>query len=176
MDYKRLTRVALFVVLFVVGSYSVVPIGPVPIVLTNLFIFLAILLLDLRLSLFAVAIYIVLGALGLPVFSLGKGGIAVILGPTGGYIVGFLLCVTVGGLLKKVLPQNLAGYIVITILSGIAIYPSGLIWLKASIGADWSWSKTLAIGCYPFLLGDLLKAVLASILAKMSAPYFRETL
>ncbi len=176
MNYKRLSLASLFVVLFIVGSYTVVPIGPVPIVLTNLFIFLSILLLDAKLNLTAVSIYILLGAVGLPVFSLGKGGLAVILGPTGGFILGYLLCVLVGDLLKSLLPKNLAGYLITTLIAGLAIYPLGLLWLKYSIGSAWSWQKTLAIGCYPFLLGDLLKAVLACVLAKMSAPYFREKL
>ncbi len=176
IDFKRLSLVALFVVLFIVGSYTVVPIGPVPIVLTNLFIFLSILLLDATLSLAATAVYIILGALGLPVFSLGRGGISVILGPTGGYIAGFLVCVLVGNLLKKVLGKNLTSYILITSVAAIAIYPLGLFWLKNSIGETWSWGKTLSIGCYPFLLGDMLKAVLAAILAKMSSPYFRDNL
>ncbi len=176
MNYKQLTYTALFVVFFVVGSYTVVPVGPVPIVLTNLFIFLSILLLRGRQSVVAVAIYIILGALGLPVFSLGKGGISVILGPTGGYIVGFFVCVLVGNLLKKILPKNLAGYIIITVVAGLFIYPLGLLWLKHTLGANWSWHKTFLVGCYPFLLGDLLKAVLAAVLAKMSAPYFRQNL
>ncbi len=176
MNYKKITVTALFVVFFIIGSYTVVPIGPVPIVLTNLFILLGVLLLDLRSSFLAIVIYVILGMLGLPVFSMGKGGIAVILGPTGGYIVGYLLCVIVGNLLKKVTPENLVGFLIVTIISALCIYPVGLIWLKTSIGADWTIAKTLSIGFYPFVFGDILKAVVAAILVKMSKPYFKESL
>ena len=176
MNYKKTTVTALFVVFFIIGSYTVVPIGPVPIVLTNLFILLSVLLLDLRSSFLAIAIYVILGTLGLPVFSMGKGGIAVVLGPTGGYIVGYLLCVIVGNLLKKITPESLIGFLIVAIVSSLSIYPVGLIWLKSSIGADWTIAKTLSIGFYPFLIGDIIKAVVVAILAKMSKPYFKESL
>src|SRR4030067_426903 len=88
---------SLMAALMAVGAYIHVPIGPVPIVLTNLFVLLSGLLLGSRWGLASAAIYLLVGAIGMPVFYGGKGGLAHILGPTGGYLFGFLLCACVAG-------------------------------------------------------------------------------
>jgi biotin transport system substrate-specific component len=85
------------------GAYIAVPlpVSPVPVVLQNLFVLLAGLLLPLRWAVASVALYLALGAIGLPVFSAARGGLAHFVGPTGGYLVGFLpaaaVCALLGG-------------------------------------------------------------------------------
>ncbi|MGD9200475.1 MAG: biotin transporter BioY, partial [Chitinispirillia bacterium] len=94
---RNLIFTALFAALMVMGTYIRIPIGPVPVVLTNFFIFLAGLFLGSWWGMASVGLYLLMGALGLPVFSSG-GGIAIFAGPTGGFLVGYLSAVFLCGL------------------------------------------------------------------------------
>lgn len=86
---KLMIYSALMATLTAVGAYIAIPIGPVPIVLQNLFIMLAGLLLGGRWALISVGVYLLAGVVGLPVFAGGTGGIGKLVGPTGGYLLGF---------------------------------------------------------------------------------------
>lgn len=88
---------ALFASLMAAGAAIAIPIGPVPIVLQNLFVLLAGLLLGGKWGAASVGIYLLAGALGMPVFSGGTGGIGRFAGPTGGYLIGFLPAVYIVG-------------------------------------------------------------------------------
>ena len=85
---------SLFAALVAVGAFISIPIGPVPIVLQNFFVLLAALLLGPRWGVAAVGVYLLSGICGLPVFAGGTAGIGRILGPTGGYLMGYLPAVT----------------------------------------------------------------------------------
>lgn len=89
IQLRMMVYALLLAVLTAAGAYLAIPIGPVPIVLQNLFILLAGLLLGSRWGLASVRVYLLTGALGLPVFAGGLGGIGRLVGPTGGYLVGF---------------------------------------------------------------------------------------
>ena len=91
---------AAFTALTAVGAYISIPIGPVPIVLQNFFVILAGLLLGPVRGLVSVTVYLLIGAVGLPVFAGGTGGIGHFFGPTGGYLVGFLPAVFLTGLIS----------------------------------------------------------------------------
>ncbi|RZW12719.1 MAG: biotin transporter BioY, partial [Desulfobulbaceae bacterium] len=86
---KLMVYASLMATLTAVGAYIAIPIGPVPIVLQNLFVMLAGLLLGGRWGLTSVGVYLLAGAVGLPVFAGGTGGIGKFIGPTGGYLLGF---------------------------------------------------------------------------------------
>ncbi|MDQ1330177.1 MAG: biotin transport system substrate-specific component, partial [Thermodesulfobacteriota bacterium] len=88
---------SLLAALTAVGAYIAIPVGPVPIVLQSLFILLAGLLLGSTWGVAGVGIYLLAGAFGLPVFAGGAGGIGRFLGPTGGYLLGFLPAVYIIG-------------------------------------------------------------------------------
>ena len=79
-----------FTALISIGAYISIPIGPVPIVLQNFFVLLAGVMLPRRTAAASVAVYLFLGAVGLPVFSGGTGGFAHFIGPTGGYLIAYL--------------------------------------------------------------------------------------
>jgi biotin transport system substrate-specific component len=81
---------SLMAALIAAGAYMALPIGPVPIVLQNLFVFLSGLLLGPRWGVASIGVYLMAGALGLPVFAGGVGGIGRFAGPTGGYLLGYL--------------------------------------------------------------------------------------
>ncbi len=165
---RSIIWIALCSALIIVGSYITIPLPftPIPIVLQNFFVLLAALLLGARRATIAVAIFLFLGALGLPVFSAGRGGIAHLLGPTGGYLIGYLLAAPLSALCAgsqqptNVLWRQITGVVVGTIV----IYLCGIPWLKISSGL--SWSSTLVAGLYPFLIGDVLKAIAVVGLAR----------
>lgn len=113
----------------------------------------------------AVLLYLVEGALGLPVFAgtSDKGiGLAYMMGPTGGYLLGYLLAVLITGSANT---QDWArepfGAAIAGLLAGALIYVLGLLWLGAVIGFD---KPLLQYGLSPFVLGDVVKAVLAAML------------
>src|SRR5512139_3692508 len=98
---RRTVLASLMAALTAVGAYIYVPVGPVPIVLTTLFVLLSGLLLGGRWGLASMALYLLVGAIGIPVFAGGRGGFAHFLGPTGGYLFGYLLASWITGFISE---------------------------------------------------------------------------
>ncbi|MBW2084533.1 MAG: biotin transporter BioY, partial [Deltaproteobacteria bacterium] len=140
---------SLFAALTAVGALISIPIGPVPIVLQNLFVLLAGLLLGSRWGLACVAVYLLAGACGLPVFAGGTGGIGRFVGPTGGYLLGYLPTVYVVGIISEKSGSRLAFDLVAMVCGVFIVYACGLTWLKILTGM--TLGKTLVVGMYPFL-------------------------
>lgn len=160
---KRLIRIALLTSLVIVLSYVSIPIPNVPITGQTLGIMLIGLILAPIDAGIAVIVYILLGAIGLPVFAGGKGGLSILVGPTGGYIWGFLPGAIMISLLKKdglSLKRNLFA----TAIGGILIiHLMGFPWLGKTTGMGLS--KALFLGTVPYLPGDLIKIALSSSIA-----------
>ena len=160
---------SLMAALTAAGAYLAIPIGPVPIVLQNLFIFLSGLLLGPGWGTASVGIYLLAGILGLPVFAGGVGGIGRFAGPTGGYLMGFLPAVFVIGFISNVSKKtNVIRDLLAMICGSLIIYACGLSWLKILTGM--TFGKTLTVGMYPFLPGDALKIAAAVPIAKALRP------
>lgn len=159
---------SLMAALTAAGAYLYIPIGPVPIVLQNLFIFLSGLLLGPVWGTASVGVYLLSGILGLPVFAGGIGGIGKFAGPTGGYLLGFLPAVCVIGFISNVSKTNVVRDLLAMICGSLIIYACGLSWLK--ILTNMTLGKTLAVGMYPFLPGDALKMAAAVPIAKALRP------
>ena len=168
LNVHMMVYVALMAALMAVGAFIAIPIGPVPIVLQNLFILLAGLLLGPRWGTLAVAIYLLAGALGLPVFAGGTGGIGRFAGPTGGYLIGFLPAVYLVGMIGQAGGNRPFWQIVGMVCGTLAIYSLGVVWLKTVTGM--SFGKSLALGMYPFLPGDALKIAAAIPIARTLKP------
>jgi biotin transporter BioY len=111
--------------LIAVGGYLAIPIGPVPIVLQNLFVLVAALLLGSRWASAAVAVYLLAGACGLPVFAGGGGGLGHLFGPRGGYLFGFLAAAWLVGKLSEISRQQPLVEIVAMVIGGLVIYELG---------------------------------------------------
>jgi len=138
------------------------PFSPVPVTGQTFAVLMIGALLGARRGCLTVLAYIIEGAGGLPVFALGRGGFAVLLGPTGGYLVGFVAAAYITGLLAERGWDRRAGTTVLAMIFGnAAIYAFGLLWLCCLMGVRWS---VLIAGLYPFVVGDLLKIVLAAVL------------
>ena len=168
MQIRMTVYASLLAALTAVGAYLSIPIGPVPIVLQNMFVLLSGLLLGSRWGLASVGVYILAGACGLPVFAGGLGGISRLIGPTGGYLLGYLPAVYVIGLITEKMKQNIIFDVIAMICGCIIIYACGVTWLKILTGM--TWSKTLMVGMYPFVIGDVLKIAAAAIIAKGLRP------
>lgn len=159
---------SLFAALIAAGAFLAIPIGPVPIVLQNMFILLTGLLLGPRWGLASVGIYLLAGAIGLPVFAGGTGGIGRILGPTGGYLVAYLPAVWVVGIVSARTKGRVMGDVAAMVLGALIVYGMGVPYLKAVTGI--SWSKAVAAGMLPFLIGDALKIAAAVPIARTLRP------
>jgi biotin transport system substrate-specific component len=168
---KKLVFTALFAAIISAGAFIAVPIGPVPIVLQNLFTLLAGLLLGPFLGAASVALFLAAGAVGMPVFSGGSSGLARMMGPTGGYMLGYLLGAFAAGLIAGPAERDDAAgkgktyfRLALAVSAGVLIvYIPGLIHLKMFLNT--SWAQTFAAGFFPFILGDIAKGVCAFLVA-----------
>ena len=104
---KMTVYTALFVALIAMGAFIAIPIGPVPIVLQNMFVLLAGIILGPVWGLACVSIYLLIGLAGLPVFAGGTSGIGKLFGPTGGYLIAYLPAVFVAGAISKGLKKTI---------------------------------------------------------------------
>jgi len=149
------------------GAYIIVPLPPVPITLQTLFMALAAALLGARLGALSQVVYVLLGLIGLPVFAGGKAGFGVLLGPTGGYLVGFVAGAYVTGFLVDRMHHPGALRIALAVAVGyLVVYVPGVIQL--SLVAKISMLEAFSLGALPFLIGDALKtAAIAIVVPKV---------
>ncbi len=111
----------------------------------------------------AVALYVLLGVVGLPFFAEGKGGLSILGGPTGGYLIGFIVAGAVVGRLAELgWDRKLGGSLAAMLIGTVIIYAIGVPWLKVSVG--YSWAESIADGLTPFILWDAAKLVVAGAL------------
>jgi biotin transport system substrate-specific component len=168
---RPMVYASLLTALIVLGAYVAIPIGPVPIVLQNMFVLLAGLLLGPGWGFASVLLYLGLGALGLPVFAGGGAGIAHLVGPTGGYLASYLPAVVVTGLLSRG-ERGLGQDILAGAAGSVVVYLGGIPWLMHIAGVDLRWA--LLAGCLPFLPGDAVKVVAAGLAARALRPVMWE--
>jgi biotin transport system substrate-specific component len=168
LSLRNLVLASLMAALIAVGGYLAIPIGPVPIVLQNLFVLVAALLLGSKWASASVAVYLLAGACGLPVFATGSGGIGHLLGPRGGYLIGFWVAAWIVGRVSEISRQRPVPEIIGMVIGSLAIYAIGVPWLKAVLGL--SLGKALAVGMYPFVIGDALKIAAAVFIVKSIRP------
>lgn len=164
-----LSLTALFAALIAAGTFIAIPLpfSPVPVVLQNIFALLAGLVLGPLRGGAAVGLYLIAGTIGAPVFAGASGGVVHLLGPTGGFLLGYLLAALTAGLiagnprpgkplpLRRIIPAVAAGFLV--------VYVPGVLRLKGAL--DLSWARALGAGFFPYLIGDALKGIIAVIIA-----------
>jgi biotin transport system substrate-specific component len=159
---------ALMAALIAAGAFIIIPVGPVPIVLQNLFVMVAGLILAPRWAAGAVAIYLLAGSIGLPIFAGGTGGIGRLVGPTGGYLLAYLPAVLVISWTHSHLGRKPWMEIGALVLAAGIVYALGVSWLKAVTAM--SWTGAAAAGMLPFLPGDVLKIAAALPIARTLRP------
>lgn len=168
---RQIVFAALMAAFTAAGAWISLPIGPVPIVLQNFFIYISGLLLGPRWAMASVAVYLLAGACGMPVFAGGTGGPARFVGPTGGYLAGFLPAAGIIGWIG----EKGGGKIVLDAAAMVAgtavIYACGLTWLQML--THMSGRQTLSVGMLPFLPGDAVKMAAAVIVLRVLRPIVR---
>ena len=159
MKTNKMIKSALMAALTAVGAYIIIPVGPVPITLQTFFVLLSGRLLGKKYGVLAQITYLLLGTFGLPIFSGGQGGLGVLAGPTGGFLLSFVIAAWIAAncsgnnkkdffvLTAAVLSNYLIGSLYFTFVTG-----TGLI-------------AALNMTVIPFIPGDLLKIILVLILA-----------
>ena len=161
-DTRGLVFCALFTALIVILSQIQLPIGPVPVSLATLGVMLCGLLLGWRWGVLAVGAYILLGAVGVPVFAGFQGGAGRLVGPTGGYIVGYLFYALLSGLNIPPLQERFWGRCILLLWGTAVCYGLGTAWFTYMSGRTLAESLSLCV--IPFLPGDAAKIALASFL------------
>ena len=138
-----------------------IPLWPVPITGQTLAVLLVGASLGAARGTISMAVYAVAGVLGAPVFSEHAAGPAQLLGPTGGYIVGFLPAAALTGwLAQHRLERRLVSGLLAFVAGSVVVFLIGLPWLRASL--DLTWAQTLTSGLLPFVIGGLIKAAIAA--------------
>lgn len=157
---KTMIIIALFAAIIGVLAQITIPLPLVPITGQTLAIGLAATILGARHGTYAVILYLIIGSVGVPVFAEFTGGVAKLVGPTGGYLIGFIPTAFVIGLYMEKLGFTFKNAVIANIIGMFIALAFGTAWLK--IAADLSWTAAIASGMTPFLIVGVIKAVLAS--------------
>ena len=160
----RAMGVLTFVILTSLGAFVRIPLpfSPVPMTLQTFFVLLSAALLGSNLGTISQLSYLLLGVLGLPIFTGASSGLLYLFGPTGGYIFGFVLAAFLVGKFIKYGQNNLFSILALLCLGDLILLSCGVIWLKLILG--YNFTKLLFIGFIPFIPGDLVKASVAAII------------
>lgn len=161
---RNMVFASLFAALIIVGGYLSLPLPliPVPLVLSDFFIILAGLALGSSGAAVSIGMFLLLGFVGLPVFAGGKAGIAVLAGPTGGYLVGYLVGGVAAGWVSHQGRTSLAKDSLGIVLGYLLIFGCGVAWLM--VGRNLGLMQALAGGLVPFIPGSIIKALAAGFL------------
>jgi len=163
-----MVMIALMAVIIAVCSWISIP-GPVPFTLQTFAVFAALLLLGARDGLLSVTVYLLLGAAGLPVFSGFRGGIAHLAGPTGGYLIGFLLMGFSYGIIAHFFKPSLIRNIIASAIGILVCYAFGTVWfvvVYSRANSAIGYGAALSMCVLPFLIPDAVKMALAIILSE----------
>lgn len=174
---KTLSRSAYNIILVVVGSLAIalcaqvvipLPFTPVPITGQTFAVLLIGIIFGSRLGAATVVAYLAEGAIGMPVFAGANAGPMVFLGPTGGYLIGFVFAAYLAGFLaehewdRKIFTAGAAMF-----FSSFVILTLGTLWLSVFVGFD----KAFQLGFFPFLIGDVVKTILGATLLPLGWKY-----
>ena len=164
---RDMVAAALVTALMAATGWVAIPLGAVPITLQTLGVALAALLLPAGWAAASLALYVALGAIGVPVFAGGRAGLGVVAGPIGGYLVGFIVAAGVAAFVRVATHQAKAPQVVADVIAGIVllaiVYVIGTGWLAYSLHL--SLAKAVLAGVVPFVVGDAAKVAVAIGLA-----------
>ncbi len=174
---KKLSMIAMFIALISIGAMFKIPVQPVPISFQFLFCLLAGLLLGGKLGAVTIIIYVIMGLVGIPVFTQG-GGIMYVLKPTFGYMIGFIVGTFFAGIIAY--SKNSISFPKLILASFVAlffVYAVGVVYLflvsKFYLGSGMTFEKAFQVGCLVFLPVDSAWCVLASVLSFKLIPLLK---
>lgn len=162
MTTYQMTQIGLMTaVTCILGPLSIQLPGGIPLSLTNLVIYLTVFLLGWKKGTISYVLYMLLGMIGLPIFSGFSGGLGKVAGPTGGYIIGFIFLAIISGYFVEKFPGKRGMHILGMVLGCVVDYILGTIWFMAQ--TQMALGAALTACVFPFLIGDGLKIILASV-------------
>ena len=162
--YQMAVTALMAAVMCVLGPLTV-PIGAVPISLANFVICLTAWLLSPKFSTLSVAVYLCIGLIGVPVFSGYGAGLAKLAGPTGGYLVGYLLLALIGGLFIEKSNGNPVVSGIGLVLGDAACYVLGTAWFVFQMQCELGYALSVCV--YPFIALDLAKIVVSCVVGAL---------
>ena len=146
-------------ILCVISPFSIIlPVSVVPVSLATFGIYLIVYVMGLKIGLASVILYVLLGFIGLPVFTGFSGGVLKVLGPTGGYIIGYIFLAFIEGIFVDRYKETwfkVLGMVIGTIV----LYLFGILWL--SYQSNMTFLEAICVGVVPFIFGDILKMIMA---------------
>ena len=159
---KTIAFTALLAAVICAVSPWTIPLGPIPLSLASLGVYLAACVLDCKHGVAAVVAYVAIGGVGLPVFSGARGGFGALVGPTGGYIIGYIVLALAEGLIIDLFAKEKRIWLFpVAMVAGTALlYALGTGWYMAQTGVELL--PALAVCVLPFLAGDAFKIVAAT--------------
>ncbi len=158
----KMTMIGLMAaVICILGPLSI-PVGLVPVSFTNLAIFFTIYILGTKNAVMSLLIYLLIGLAGAPVFSGFSGGLSKLLGPTGGYIIGFIFMALISGVFIDRFIDKWFLCVLGMVSGTLACYTLGTAWL--SFQADMAIPAAIGIGVVPFIPGDIIKILFVAII------------
>ncbi len=168
---RSLCLTALFTTLLVVGAWITIPIGMPPYTMQSFMLYCALWLLTPKQAFSAVALYLLMGAIGLPVFAGFQGGLGILAGPTSGYLFGFLLM----PLMMFAAKTSTASRVMCCALGTLCCYVFGTLWYTvAYAGFTLGGLTTSLVQCVlPFIIPDALKLALAAVVCKRLEPHIK---
>lgn len=168
-SHNILPLMALLLAVLIVCSQLSIPVQPVPITLQTFAVLIIGMIVPPKAAFFITLTYTLMGFIGLPVFAGYKGGIQSILSPTFGFVLSFIIASTLIAFLLTKFRKNFLTYLVMGLLGTCTIYLVGLPYLgyilNHVMGVEKNVSEILQIGMLPFLFGDIIKVVLAAMIA-----------
>ena len=159
MKTNDLIKIAIFPALIAATIWVTIPMVGAPITLQTLFVLLAGLLLGAKYGALSMIVYLLLGAIGLPIFAGFSGGFGVIAGPTGGFLVSFPIAAFIAGYLK----ERTGNLWIAALVASVVIYLIGIPWLAVQLGMNLSAATSIMTVYFP---GDIVKLVVAVVLAQ----------
>ena len=160
-----MTACALMAALMCVLCPISLPIGPIPISLSILVIIITTMVLGTWRALVSYTVYLLLGAVGMPVFSGFQGGLAKLAGPTGGYLVGFFLLIIIGGMVMELTKGNLLLTMLAMAVGVAADYVLGTAWFM--LQTESTLAHALEVCVYPFIPVDLAKILVGVLFGRL---------
>lgn len=174
---REITKMALLAALLCVSAYITIPLGftPASLTLQTMIVNLIAILLTPSQSFITLLVYILIGAVGVPIFSGGQGGLGKLFGPTGGYIFAFLIAAPAMSFMKKyfidiaekviknVSAARITACVINAILIGmVPVYLIGTVYMKLMLNRGWM--EVLLMAVIPFIPLDIVKCVLAAVI------------
>lgn len=159
VSVHAMTMMALMTAVLCILAPISVPIGPIPVSLTNLVLCFCVILLGKKKATVSFLIYLLIGAVGIPVFSGFSGGVGKMVGPTGGYLVGFLFLTWIGGMFTERHLGKPVWYALGMALGTLCLYAFGTLWYLVLMKTDVWYALTVCV--FPFLIFDAIKIILA---------------